>query len=62
MIMAFCLQQKNKGNEQIEMMIAGNSHIVAKKAPQPMILAATMLRIPGFDVYAQESEEVYEWL
>jgi hypothetical protein len=44
------------------MVLAGATHLNDKdlQVPQPMILAATMLRIPGFDITGKtDSEQVH---
>ena len=51
MLMAFCLDRKDVGDGKNEMVVAGNVHLEPhERPPQPMVLAATMLRIPGFDL------------
>lgn len=61
MMMAFCLDQSQNKNGTMQMTITGSSNLEKKlEAPQPMILAATMLRIPGFDFMQRiNSEQVH---
>lgn len=62
-LVAICLdsQRLEKGN--MEMTMAGFVHLEPHmEVPQPMMLAATILRIPGFDVHvrsASVSSEVH---
>lgn len=50
MLMAFCLERIDKGDGKMQMVIAGDTNLVAElEPPQPMVFAASMLRIPGFE-------------
>jgi hypothetical protein len=51
MVMAFCLDRKDIGHGKRQMTVAGSAYLeVSEEPPQPMILAATMLRVPGFSM------------
>lgn len=51
MLMAFCLDQETKENGKLEMTLAGSHNLErAIMPPQPMLLAATILRVPGFGI------------
>lgn len=50
MVMAFCLDLIEKDNGKMQMTIAGTSNLKdGKVSPDPMLLAADILQIPGFD-------------
>lgn len=50
MVMAFCLDLIEKDNGKMQMTIAGTSNLSDEKtSPDPMLLAASILQIPGFD-------------
>lgn len=60
MLMAFCLDRKDVGKGKKEMTVAGSAHLEPKELPpQPMVLAATMLRVPGFDLMCFDTEQVH---
>ena len=61
MLMGFCLERIDKGDGRIQMVIAGDTNLTAElEPPSPMVFAASMLRIPGFEPgYQGEMEE--EW-
>lgn len=49
MMMAFCLDSNDLGDGRMQMTVAGRTHLNwADSPPEPMLLAASMLRIPDF--------------
>lgn len=49
MMMAFCLDANDLGDGRMEMTVAGTTHLNRNDSPpEPMLLAASLLRIPGF--------------
>jgi hypothetical protein len=51
MAMAFCLDHTDLGDGKRQMTIAGEANLSGEiDPPQPMVLAASMLQIPGFKV------------
>lgn len=62
MMMAFCLDSNDLGDGRKQMTVAGTTHLNrADSPPEPMLLAASLLRIPGFRVIDMdfEMDEVY---
>lgn len=61
MLMAFCLDYRELPDDKREMVLAGASCLSKSDSivPQPMILAATMLRIPGFEVTGEADSQVH---
>jgi hypothetical protein len=50
MLMAFCLEKIDKGEGKMQMVVAGDTNLsLDLEPPQPMVFAASMLRIPGFE-------------
>lgn len=59
MMMAFCLDRADLGGGKMQMTIAGSANLSDEtESPQPMVMAATMLRIPGFYVDQPDTEEI----
>lgn len=58
MLMVFCLDYKDVPEDKKEMVLAGAAHLSKNESivPQPMILAATMLRVPGFSTIPEADE------
>jgi len=49
MMMAFCLDSTDLGDGRMQMTVAGTTHLNrVESPPEPMLLAASLLRIPGF--------------
>lgn len=49
-MMAFCLERIDKGDGKMQMVVAGNANLgLELDPPDPMVFAASMLRIPGFE-------------
>lgn len=49
MMMAFCLDSEDLGDGRMQMTVAGTTHLNRKDyPPEPMLIAASLLRIPGF--------------
>lgn len=60
MLVAVCLENKEVGDDKMEMTIAGSSNLdQGIMPPEPMVLAATLMRVPGFKIVPVEYEEVY---
>ncbi|MES2729939.1 MAG: hypothetical protein V4621_07595 [Pseudomonadota bacterium] len=60
MLVAVCLENKEVGDDKMEMTIAGSSNLDQEiMPPEPMVLAATLIRIPGFKIVPVQYEEVY---
>lgn len=61
MLMAFCLDQAEAANGKLEMTLAGSHNLErGLQPPQPMLLAATILRVPGFGISVPlESAQVH---
>lgn len=61
MLMAFCLDQGKKENGKLEMTLAGSHNLESSvQPPQPMLIAATILRVPGFGInHPTESAQVH---
>ncbi len=50
MLMAFCLERMEKGEGIMQMSVAGATNLGQElEPPQPMLFAASMLRIPDFN-------------
>jgi hypothetical protein len=59
MMMAFCLNNKDLGDGRMQMTVAGTTHLNGDDSPpEPMVIAASMLRIPGFSEIDFDLEEV----
>ncbi len=60
MVMAFCLDRQDAGLGKRQMTVAGITHLERdEEPPQPMVLAATIMRVPGFNVGLIDAGEVY---
>jgi len=61
MLIAICLERKDLGQGNMEMLIAGSSFLTESvKPPQPMLAAASILGIPGFENILIPNYEIVE--
>jgi hypothetical protein len=61
MVMAFCLEHEHRLDGKVEMTLAGSVNLEPDLAPpQPMLIAACILKIPGFDVDVSEFLDVVQ--
>ena len=59
MMMAFCLDNTDLCDGRMQMTVAGTTHLNRDDSPpEPMVIAASMLRIPGFSEMDFDLEEV----
>lgn len=49
MVMAFCLDLIAKGDGKMQMTIAGVTNLKSEASPDPMLLAANIMQVPGFE-------------